>query len=181
MKSALFRKGTLLLKNVDFEEVLSQYEPIIFNQLKKLGIYKNHDNFYQLGLIALWDAHKQFDPAKGKFQTLAISLVRGKMLDELKKERLNEQRYIQYDIQDDADYLPPSSIVVDQVLERETIAAYCIGLSEDQKIWVQMAIVEQKKIGEIAAELNVPVERVKSWRKQAIKKICRNIKEGIMD
>jgi len=56
------------------------------------------------------------------------------------------------------------------------IATYCTSLSHEQKLWVMKAVIEQKKPGEIAEELNVSVERVKSWRKQAIKKIARSIR-----
>jgi RNA polymerase sigma factor (sigma-70 family) len=170
-----FPKGTPLSENQCFEDIVSKYEPIIKHQIKKLRIYKEHEIFYQIGLIGLWEAMKEHDPAKGTFQTLAITKVRGKMLDQLKKEKLYEERYTQIDMQH-YDHIPANNLSERGILETETIASYCIGLSHEQYLWVQKAIVEQKKVGEIAAELNVPVERVKSWRKQAIKKIRRNIK-----
>jgi RNA polymerase sigma factor (sigma-70 family) len=168
-----FPKGTPLSGNQCFEDIVSKFEPIIKHQIKKLRIYKDHEIFYQLGLIGLWEAMKEHDPAKGTFQTLAITKVRGKMLDQLKREKRYEERYTQIDIQQ-YDYIPDSNVKT--IFESETIAAYCDGLSPEQYLWVTKAFIEQKKPGEIAEELHVPVERVKSWRKQAIKKIRGNIK-----
>jgi DNA-directed RNA polymerase specialized sigma24 family protein len=100
------------------------------------------------------------------------------MFDEIKREKLYEQRYVQVDIQEDGDYLPFGNTFMDTVLENETIAAYCTGLSPEQKLWVQKAIIKQKKISEIAAECNISVERVKSWRKGAIEKLKRKQRDG---
>lgn len=148
---------------------------MIKSQMKKLRIYKNHDNFFQLGRIGLWEAYKEYDPARGTFQTLAIIKVRGEMLEQLKKERVHDERYTHVELQE-FDYIPDTNCEVESILERDMIATYCTSLSHEQKLWVMKAVIEQKKPGEIAEELNVSVERVKSWRKQAIKKIARSIR-----
>jgi len=100
LKGALFRKDLQLIENRSFEDVLISFEPMIKSQMKKLRIYKNHDNFFQLGRIGLWEAYKEYDPARGTFQTLAIIKVRGEMLEQLKKERVHDERYTHVELQE---------------------------------------------------------------------------------
>ncbi|GAA3319217.1 hypothetical protein GCM10020331_025210 [Ectobacillus funiculus] len=62
-----------MMKPSTFEEAAQLYERMIRKQLKKrLCIYRNHDEFYQCGLIALWKAYEQFDERKGAFSTYAF-------------------------------------------------------------------------------------------------------------
>ena len=76
---------------MDFEDVLSQFEPMIHACLRKLHIYKNHDSFIQVGRIGLWKAWKGYDPEKGDFAPYAYRSIYGSLLDELKKVTVEEQ------------------------------------------------------------------------------------------
>lgn len=69
----------------NFEEVLEQYEPMIYACLRKLRIYKNHESFIQVGRIGLWKAWLRFDETKGDFAPFAFRSIYGSLLDELKK------------------------------------------------------------------------------------------------
>ncbi|MDF4766701.1 sigma factor, partial [Vibrio parahaemolyticus] len=37
------------------------------NQIKKLGIYQDYEEYYQCGLIGLWHAYERYDAKKGSF------------------------------------------------------------------------------------------------------------------
>lgn len=78
-------------KEVLFEDLVVQYEGLIKAQIKKLNRHKQFDELYQIGLIALWDAQKNFDPAKGYFASYAKMYVKGRLLTFLKKEWRTEQ------------------------------------------------------------------------------------------
>ncbi|MDP4171531.1 MAG: sigma factor, partial [Bacillota bacterium] len=60
-----------------FEELSEQYTPMIHKIMNTLHIFKNKEEFYQLGLIALWEANERFDPQKGSFTTFAYSYIKG--------------------------------------------------------------------------------------------------------
>jgi len=75
----------------DFEEVLEQFEPMISACMRKLSIYKNHEIYRQAGRIALWKAWVKFDKDKGDFAPYAYRSIYGGMLDELKKEKRQEE------------------------------------------------------------------------------------------
>jgi len=42
---------------MSFEDVLNQYEPMISASIRKLNIYRDHEQFRQAGRIALWQAN----------------------------------------------------------------------------------------------------------------------------
>lgn len=62
------------------------YEGLIVNQIKKLGIYQDYEEYYQCGLIGLWHAYERYDAKKGSFPAYAVITVRGYILERLKKE-----------------------------------------------------------------------------------------------
>ena len=77
-----------------FDELVEQFTPMIYHVIRSLNIYKNEDEFYQTGVIALWEAHQRFDPDKGKFSTYAYSYMKGKMMTELTKHTRVEERNV---------------------------------------------------------------------------------------
>ncbi|WP_181833167.1 sigma-70 family RNA polymerase sigma factor [Bacillus taeanensis] len=157
--------------NCSFEKLVNAYEPMIKKQIRSLNIHSNHDTYYQLGLIGLWEAYERFDPEKGKFSTFAITTVRGKMLSELKKDtKYLEHHHVE-------DYTTSLTAVDEQALiplENEIIEAYLTGLNQGERKWVQLGILNGMKIKEIAAQEGTPYETVKSWRKSALRKMREN-------
>ncbi|WP_078543599.1 sigma-70 family RNA polymerase sigma factor [Litchfieldia alkalitelluris] len=156
--------------NSSFEVLVDEYKPMILSIMKKLHIYRDHEAFYQVGLIALWEAHSRFDEEKGSFSTYAYAVIRGKFLDYMKKENA---------FYDHHQGLPEeaSLSLVDtntpQAFEEEGLEVYIEGLSVNQRKWVQKRIIEDKRIVDIAKEEGVSAEAVKSWGKAAVKKMKR--------
>ena len=67
---------------------------MIYQIIHSLHIYKNHDEFYQIGLIALWEASNQFDETKGAFLSYAYATVKGRILTEIAKQKQDKRREI---------------------------------------------------------------------------------------
>lgn len=65
---------------MEFEKIVSNYKPMIKKQLQSLNLYKDYEDYYQVALIALWEAYQKFDPERGIFSTFAIATVRGRLL-----------------------------------------------------------------------------------------------------
>lgn len=153
-----------------FLKVLEQYDKLIKNQIKSLNIYKNYDEYYQIGLIALWKAWKNYDDRKGKFSAYAYVTVRGSMLEKLRKEAQYEERFPSFDEQMTDSYF-------ENFLEKELFESYLTTLTEKQKTWAIEAIYNEKPLTQIAKEYETTVEAVKSWRKGALKKLRKQLSE----
>lgn len=82
------------MKPATFTETVVLYEGMIVNQIKKLGIYQDHEEYYQCGLIGLWHAYERFDAEKGSFPAYAVVTVRGYILERLKKESALQERNV---------------------------------------------------------------------------------------
>lgn len=149
------------------DEVVERYAPIVRKQLKELQIYKDYDDYYQIGLIALWEAYMRFVPEKGTFATFAMHTVCGRLLTELSKETTYAARH---QLTDEGFHY-----IVDEhktsMLELEMMEWYIETLSERQQTWLKEAIVQGKTTAEIAKEYSVSVHTVRSWKKATIKKL----------
>jgi RNA polymerase sigma factor (sigma-70 family) len=161
------RKNSLV-----FQEVLEKEEWLIHFVMKKLYIYKNEDDYYQEGLIGLWEAFQDFDESRGfSFGTYAIHKIRGRLIYFLKKSKKHDDRLATLtgaviETTEDEQFIVP--------LQLEILSGYCEGLPDNQKRWVYMHFVEGKGQKEIASELGVSSETVKSWRRYALPKIREN-------
>ncbi|MGG1573035.1 sigma factor [Fictibacillus sp. NRS-1165] len=155
----------------NFDRLAAQFEPLIKSQIDSLGITRHYDEYYQVGLIGLWEAYKRFDSRKGEFGPFAYRTVRGKMLDQLKKEAQYKAVHAEFclglteTIHFEGGVLP---------LENEMLEFYLSGLTLNQRKWVVKKIFRQMKETEIAEEEGVSIHAVKSWRKQALVKLRRH-------
>lgn len=165
-----FLKGNIV---ENFEQFEKQYKPMIWSIIHSLHIYKNQEEFYQTGLIALWQAHLRFDETKGSFISYAYSYIRGKILTELTVRKKCE----------DVSVTPKEEfweLIEDengqQPLEKENVLSYCTRLTDNQKKWVLYTALADMSIKEIAEFENVSMSAVKAWRKGARDKLIGTIK-----
>lgn len=150
-----------------------KYEAMIWSIIHSLHIYKNQKEFYQTGLIALWEAQKGFDKSKGSFTGYAYTFIRGKILTELTKRKKQEDTCVY----PDEDFWSLIEGIDSQVfLEKETILSYCSRLTEPQKKWVLYTALADLSIKEIAEIEHVSISAVKAWRRGAREKLIENIR-----
>lgn len=175
LEGAHFQKDNVLIyQNKSIEEILLQFEPMVKKQILSLQVFKGQEEFYQIGLIGLWEAYQRFDPEKGPFPAFAQKTVRGRMLQHMKELARFEQRYTV--VSDEVlEFIEDTGSGV--LLEREIILSYCDGLSERQLAWVNHAIIENKKLREISKIEGVPANHIKSWRREALRKMLKNYLE----
>jgi DNA-directed RNA polymerase len=151
--------------SVTFDEILKNHERMIHYLLKHLNIYKDKDEFIQIAYIALRECTHTFDRKKGNFSSYAYSSVRGKLINELKRRKKHEERneykevIVQY-------HETPFFEYADE-WERK---AEQKKLTDLQKKWLFSAI-RGETLQDIADRNNCSVSAVKSWRKQALKKL----------
>ncbi|BCB03677.1 sigma-70 family RNA polymerase sigma factor [Bacillus sp. KH172YL63] len=148
----------------NFEELKSQYDLMIHKLIHTLHIYKNKSEYYQTGLIALWEARENFDSEKGAFPSYAYSFIRGRILSQLSTENRNEERIMFKE----ASFF---EVIEDESgndqLAYDLVLSYCADLTANQKKWVLYTCVHMLTISEIAEAENVSVSAVKKWRKGA--------------
>jgi RNA polymerase sigma factor (sigma-70 family) len=148
-----------------FERLLSQYEPMIYSIIKILHIYKNKEEFYQIGITALWEASLAYDVEKGGFTSFAYPYIKGRMLTELKKDKKQEDRFLMPQ-EEYWEAIEDSSI--SGPCELEMLLANCGGLTEKQKKWVLYTFSDDLSVREIADREQVSPSAVKQWRKGAL-------------
>ena len=137
-----------------------------------MHIYRDHETFYQIGLIGLWEAHSRFDPAKAKFSTFAYITIRGRILEYLNMEKRFYDHHQGLQPDESLDLADTNAALP---FETQWFDFYCAGLTENQRKWVQKRIIEDKRVIDIAKEEGVSKDAVKSWGKSALKRIKSNI------
>lgn len=153
----------------EFSVIAEQYTPMINRIIRSLMIYKNQDEYFQIGLIALWDAYSIYDPEKGSFLSIAYSMVKGRILHGLRDE--TKANLFVSPFEPGSGQIENTLLTEDTPLQHEYLLAYCDGLTESQKNWVLLTFDAQMTISEIAVQQNVTIAAVKSWRRSTLKKL----------
>lgn len=155
------------MKPATFEETIVLYENMIKGHLKKLCIYKNHEEYYQCGIIGLWRAYDNYDEKKGSFPSYAYITVRGYLIEQLKKEKRFETRHAVME-QEKMQY------VSGEYVNETTFFEYASMLDERERFVITSYFHDRKKIGEIAEELGVTYHQARWVYRQALEKMRRN-------
>lgn len=155
----------------EFEHVLAQYEPMISHSIRKLNIYRDHEQYRQVGRIALWRAWERFDTKKGDFTPFAYRSIRGAMLDELKREARHEERF-----------MPAiNEVIIDSLGAEETreytwLLEVLEQLDPHEKAYIQWTFVEKCSLAECAGRAGISVAGVKKRRERMMKKLREMMK-----
>jgi RNA polymerase sigma factor (sigma-70 family) len=156
----------------NFDQLSKQYKPMIHRIIHSLGIYKNTEEFYQVGLIGLWDAVECFESEKGDFTNYAYSYVKGRILNELSKISKHEERNV---LPNEEYWETAEDSHFDQPFEKEYLLSHCDGLTEKETNWVLDTYHDCLSVREIAEKEGVSLSAVKQWKKGALKKLEKNL------
>lgn len=151
-----------------FTELAEQYEAMIWKIIRSLHIYKNQEDYFQIGLIALWDASNRFVEGKGSFTSFAYAYIKGRIQTELTSSSKHESRNV-YPKEEFWEVIKDES--PDRALETEFIQSYCKSLTDNQQKWVMYTALDFLSVREIAEKEHVSVSAVKAWRKGAREKL----------
>lgn len=151
-----------------FEKLAVKYEPMIYKIIHSLHIYKDWEEYYQIGLIGLWEASTRFDPSKGTFMNYSYSIVKGKILTEMTKSKLHEERNI-YAKEEFWECIEDSNSTF--TLEEDQLLSYYETLTKNQYKWLMYTVRHNLTVKEIAEKEGVSISAVKAWRTGAREKI----------
>jgi len=149
-----------------FNGIVKQYEPMIHKIIMTLGIYKNREEFFQTGLIALWQAAERYDRERGAFSSFAYSYIKGHLQTEMTKRNKYDEHYVSVD-DESWDLIPDLSCKLPYEMEELD----CEGLTEKEKKWLMYTVIYGFTVKEIAIIENVSPSAVKLWRSGARKKL----------
>ncbi|MBO1910379.1 sigma-70 family RNA polymerase sigma factor [Sporosarcina sp. 6E9] len=156
----------------NFEEVLTQYEPMISAAMRKLNIYRDHESFRQAGRVALWQAWTRYEEGTGHFAPFASVSIRGAMLDLIKKEVRFEENVIQTE-DDVLEFLndtestdsPTSDVWSDRLRQAFKV------LNNAEREFIQWYFLEGLSQAECAEKAGVSVAGIKKRRQRMILKL----------
>lgn len=158
-----------MYEDKNFEQLHKQYKPMIYHILKKLAIYKNEQEFYQIGCIALWEASLRFKEEKGEFKSYAYSYIIGRMKSELSNERKLQERSFLLESVSDQEEITKDDFT--QLISGAFIDSLSPRLSQHQRKWLKAYCLYGKTPTEIAIDEGVSTSAVKAWRRDAIAKL----------
>ncbi len=160
------RQGGNREKDLQFEMVYETYKKMIHHLIHKYNIQDPQGEFFQEGVIALWNAYQKYGD-RDTFGKLAYITIRSRIIDLIrKKNRLNthetateianESSYRESGLEDFDPYFWDS---VQQTL------------TSRQWIFVQRKIIEGRTYQDIAALEQTTIDAVKGWGKEVKKKL----------
>ncbi|MFC4557643.1 sigma-70 family RNA polymerase sigma factor [Virgibacillus kekensis] len=166
-----------------FETILEENENRIYFQIHKLHINDPHQEFYQEGLEALWNAYLSYLPDKGSMTTYFNYSIRNRLIDLLRRKTV-DQKYTkafqsEFETQCGAGNrnrrngigLPVVGRTDMMLIHSPLFELVREGLTTNQQKWVNYYILEDKSVKEIAELEGVSESAVKSWGRQARKKL----------
>ncbi|MGH1256977.1 MULTISPECIES: sigma-70 family RNA polymerase sigma factor [Bacillus] len=156
------------MKPETFTETVVLYEGMIVNQIKKLGIYQDHEEYYQCGLIGLWHAYERFDAEKGSFPAYAVITVRGYILERLKKESALQEKCVYVGEYEDIFHFEDIEMKAKDFMS---------VLDEKEKYIIFERFFVGKTMGEIASEMEMTYYQVRWVYRQALDKMRNSLRE----
>lgn len=168
--------------NRDFETFLKANENRIYFQIQRLGISEDlHEEFYAEGIVALWQAYKNFDETKGNIGTYLNFQIRFRLIDLLRKrirqEEITEKAVNEEIVQiDDGNRHRASTIpligkkdipLANSAFWKEVRS----HLTDKQWKWVKYFIIADLTIQEITEIEDVSPSAVKSWGREVRRKL----------
>ena len=163
---------TLIKADEQFEQIYNEYEKMIYYLIHKLNIRDQDGEFFQEGVIALWEAFEKYGD-RDTFGKLAYLTINSRLIDLIRKNsRIIQRETVHEFIKDEPSY--DKSIESFDPIFWSTVKK---ALTEKQWIFIQKRIIEGKPYKQIAAEENSTVDAVKGWGKEVKRKLKPLLKD----
>lgn len=166
---------------LQFEDIVKQNERRVHYHIHKLSLRDPHQEFFQEGLVAMWNAYEKHEPDKGPLATYFNYTIRNRLIDLIRKkarEQQGDEAFFQMEKQalDNGNRACKNNLPVPDFSEI-TVGDASIWkqvkdvLTGNQWKWVHCYIILDMPIKDIAAQEGVSVDAVKSWGRQTRKKL----------
>ena len=169
-----------MLEDEKFEILLHQFEPMIYHVMRKLAIYKNEQEFYQIGCIALWEASLRFQEEKGEFKSYAYAYIMGQMKMKMTNETKQKEKDERLKVDPTQERI--SKVDFTHLFSHSVITSVAPLLKENERKWLVAHCLHGKTPSEIAMDEGVSSSAVKAWRRDAIVKLKKHLlKEHLIE
>ncbi|KGP74543.1 RNA polymerase sigma factor [Pontibacillus yanchengensis] len=161
---------------VDCEQLIEDFKPMVHHIIHRLGIMDPEGEFYQEGLLALWEVSRTYQEGKGKLSSYVYFIVRNRLISLLrnkkrKQEHIDEIIAMSHDeVEVELDADPWDCYLVEEL---KTV------LTENQCKWLEGYVIQDLSVKEIARKENVTVDAVKNWGRKAREKLKQH--EGLLE
>lgn len=145
---------------------------MISSILRKTNVYKNHEHFRQSARIALWEAWKKYDSARGHFAPFAYRTIQTTIFTELKKDTQYTERQIPYEkdkLTTVAQYMEHSESTDKQILQLIDLLQEKMTLNEFR--FLEDLYVYGYQYEELTEKYGATVTALKKRRQRLIKRL----------
>jgi DNA-directed RNA polymerase len=158
-----------------FAEILRSYQPLLKSLSKRYAVGGDLEESYQIAQIALYEACLYYDPNKGAFGAYAKRLVKGRLLNAMRKEITYKKRHVLPSTLADAeisweerlaDFMPDHSL-------RLTIKMALAKLTEKERKAIVHCFLFDRTIDELARREGVSPSTAITWKRRGLAKLKR--------
>lgn len=151
-----------------FEKIVQTHEKRIHYFIHHLGIRDDEGDFYQEGLIALWNACTTYVAGRSDFSTYVNWKIKNALIDQIRQRQRHaekEEHYHRMTGRPETEYVPR------EMFDEELWKGIRGMLTENEWKWVTQFIIEDKAVAQIAVKENVSRDAVKNWGRHARRKL----------
>jgi len=158
-------------ESLSFEQVLEEFKPMVHHLIHRLGILDPHEEFYQEGLLALWEVSQTYDQEKGKLSSFAYFIIRNRLISLIRKKNKKQEQTEEIVAKSRRETtIGPHDFDWDPYLYQEMVGK----LSENQQKWFDSYVIQDLSVKEIAVREGVTVDAVKNWGRLAKRKLMKD-------
>lgn len=150
----------------EIEQIILDNEDLIKKVIFKLRIYRDFEEYMQVGRIALWKAVKSFDKTKGEFTMFAYMTVKFAIARELSKS--NDVSQNEFTVEDEVFSNIEEQSTVQPCLEWPEWFSH---LKEEEQFLIKAMFLENLNMKEIADKYNFSYEALKKRQQRLFTKI----------
>ena len=162
--------------------LLIQYEGVIYNELKRIGMYRSsqdYEDYYQLGCMKLFESFTTCgvdafsERYRYQFVKYAGQKIRWAFLDQKRRDRY----LIDHEEQDDGFEICLSYGFEENIFFKEQLLTLMELLTAKEKNFLQERFINGLNMSEIAIKCGVSRKTVHAWR-NGIQKKAQFLKKG---
>ena len=149
------------------EQIVERYEYLVKRAVLKLKIYRNFEDYMQIGRMALWQCIEDYDEELGEFEMFAYMRIKYALIRAIKHDRKVVEHEVTID-QDDLNFHINQKKQVSQVSRYPYWFDYLC--EEDRKVLI-LLYFEGKTLGEVANILGYSHEAMKQRKQRLLMKL----------
>ncbi|MYL34325.1 sigma-70 family RNA polymerase sigma factor [Pontibacillus yanchengensis] len=161
---------------VDCEQLIEDFKPMLHHIIHRLGIVDQEGDFYQEGLLALWEVSRTYQEEKGKLSSYVYFIVRNRLISLLRNKKRKQEHT--------DEIIAMSHDEAEVEMEVDIWDSYLVAelktvLTANQCKWLDGYVLQDLSVKEVAAKENVTIDAVKNWGRKAREKLKQH--EGLLD